>query len=1008
MKAFFGKIWTWTKSTATKVWKWSVAHKAIAITTAAVVVAGTTCAIVLPITLHDHSYATEWSSDATNHWHEATCKHEEEISDLAAHCYANDCDDTCDTCGYTRTVGAHVYDNACDTACNVCNAERTVGAHAYDNACDTACNVCGATRTVEPHVFDNACDTTCNVCGATREITHAHGTTLTAGDTTHYYACSVCGDKKGEAAHVFDKTVASSEYLKAAATATTKAQYYKSCVCGAKSDTEYFETDKTAGTLANIQDLSKTYDKVELANPTYETNSDGVVTIEWYQGDTKLDAKPVNAGTYKVKVIIAESTTYAGVSAEKEFTIAKKVLSNLSVDLTYAGTNSFEVPLGAANGILAGDVADGIKVCITFANKNVGAAVTGAGLDADDGDNYTNYELDLTTCTANIVPKTLNYLELTKVYDGVGFIAYALGTEHGVVSGDVLVLTCEEEFDYHAGSYYFIDKTDDISLTDAGIDRAFLSGADAGNYQFANQKVSGLDKYDMGGMLTVTPKALNLLDIEVTYDGGIITSFDLTAADGIVAGDDVWLYGDGWQNYDVAYDEYILTDDLDSFDYDEGVELRGADKGNYKFSYDTDGSVGKITVMPYILDFTGEYVKDADGTHYFTFTQDVTWSHGGTDTVTVKIALIDLEANWNTAPGVYTQENAQICDESFYIGGVKCEGFELDEDYYADEFKVTVLSTDDLILQATDRFYIEPDYIIVVEVKQGTVKVGDSIVLPGTGTPDNPDKVYEVLKIEKFRLQHEYATVGDEVGLYVDGMAELTEVTPLSFLYEDGNIPEMATEFLAELYLKTKDEGGRQNFVSNGYKPTLRGLGAPQDATITFISHYAKEDPSVWTPGETMLAKITLTTPVPAALLHGLEFKMAEVAGGSTRETVTGVVVDDFIGSTQSGNTMLQSDTFDTEALTPVVVKITNSKTVALDRLEVFVSNGTGGGSYLTDFTLELYDEDFNEIAGTHNNTEGTFTKESDSSTWSLAADNTCYVVVKTTNATHDVFVRLM
>ena len=218
---------------------------------------------------HEHSYATEWSSDAENHWHDSTCKHKEEKSDLAAHTYTNACDTTCDVCGYTRTVGDHVYDNACDTACNV--------------------------------------------CGATREITHAHGTTLTAGDTTHYYACSVCGDKKDEAAHVFDKTVASSEYLKAEATATTKAQYYKSCVCGKASATEYFETDKTAGTLANIQDLSKTYDKVELANPTYETNSDGAVTIEWYQGDTKLDAKPVNAGTYKVKVIIAESATYTGI-----------------------------------------------------------------------------------------------------------------------------------------------------------------------------------------------------------------------------------------------------------------------------------------------------------------------------------------------------------------------------------------------------------------------------------------------------------------------------------------------------------------------------------------------------------------------------------------------------------------------------------------------------------------------------------------------------------------------
>ena len=409
------------KALFSKIWMWILAHKIIAIVAASVLVVGTTCAIVLPIALHEHSYATEWSSDADNHWHDATCKHDEEKSALDAHTYTNACDTTCDVCGYTRTVGAHVYDNACDNKCNVCDAERTAGAHVYDNACDTKCNICGAAR----------------------EITHAHGTTLTAGEATHYYLCSVCGDKKDEAAHVFDKTVASSEYLKAAATATTKAQYYKSCVCGKASATEYFETDKTTGTLANIQDLSKTYDKVELANPTYETNSDGVVTIEWYQGDTKLDAKPLNAGAYKVKVIIAESATYTGISAEKEFTIAKKVLSGLSVDLTYAGTNSFEVPLGSANGILASDVADGIKVCITFANKNVGATVTGAGLDAEDGNNFANYELDLTTCTANIVKRPVWAENVAFPYDGYDTFCgdeYPIFTLQNVVSGETIDL----------------------------------------------------------------------------------------------------------------------------------------------------------------------------------------------------------------------------------------------------------------------------------------------------------------------------------------------------------------------------------------------------------------------------------------------------------------------------------------------------------------------------------------------------------------------------------------
>ena len=34
---------------------------------------------------HDHTFATEWSSDATHHWHAATCTHTSEIADKAEH-----------------------------------------------------------------------------------------------------------------------------------------------------------------------------------------------------------------------------------------------------------------------------------------------------------------------------------------------------------------------------------------------------------------------------------------------------------------------------------------------------------------------------------------------------------------------------------------------------------------------------------------------------------------------------------------------------------------------------------------------------------------------------------------------------------------------------------------------------------------------------------------------------------------------------------------------------------
>ena len=108
MKAFFAKVWNAIKGAFSKMWSWSLGHKAVAIVVAAAVVVGATCAIVLPIALHDHKFAEEWTFDATNHWHASTCKHGDEKGDLAAHVFDNDSDAKCDTCGYERTVARPV------------------------------------------------------------------------------------------------------------------------------------------------------------------------------------------------------------------------------------------------------------------------------------------------------------------------------------------------------------------------------------------------------------------------------------------------------------------------------------------------------------------------------------------------------------------------------------------------------------------------------------------------------------------------------------------------------------------------------------------------------------------------------------------------------------------------------------------------------------------------------------------------------------------------------------
>lgn len=65
-----------------------------------------------PVPAHIHTYSS-WTSDATSHWHECTdvsCSDKAgSIKDKAAHLYENDADDTCNICGYKRTLPTYNF-----------------------------------------------------------------------------------------------------------------------------------------------------------------------------------------------------------------------------------------------------------------------------------------------------------------------------------------------------------------------------------------------------------------------------------------------------------------------------------------------------------------------------------------------------------------------------------------------------------------------------------------------------------------------------------------------------------------------------------------------------------------------------------------------------------------------------------------------------------------------------------------------------------------------------------
>ena len=89
--------------------------------------------------------------------------------------------------------------------------------------------------------------------------------------------------------------------------------------------------------------MNKVYDGQAVVEPTdiVTTGSTGTVSIEWYTADgTPLTSAPVNAGSYKVKAILAGDGNYAGIEVEKEFTISQassSVTITVELDKVYDG-----------------------------------------------------------------------------------------------------------------------------------------------------------------------------------------------------------------------------------------------------------------------------------------------------------------------------------------------------------------------------------------------------------------------------------------------------------------------------------------------------------------------------------------------------------------------------------------------------------------------------------------------------------------------------------------------
>ena len=161
-------------------------------------------------------------------------------------------------------------------------------------------------------------------------------------------------------------------------------------------------------------------------------------------------------------------------------------------------------------------------------------------------------------------------------------------------------------------------------------------------------------------------------------------------------------------------------------------------------------------------------------------------------------------------------------------------------------------------------------------VERGRVKVGQEVEIVGFGET----KKTTVTGVEMFRKMLDEGLAGDNIGALLRGV-DKTEIQRGQVLAAPGSITPH-TKFTANVYVLTKDEGGRHTPFFPGYRPQFY-------IRTTDVTGSIKFDGEMVMPGDNVVMEVELIAPV--AIEEGMRFAIRE--GG---RTVGAGVVDKIIG----------------------------------------------------------------------------------------------------------------
>ena len=158
--------------------------------------------------------------------------------------------------------------------------------------------------------------------------------------------------------------------------------------------------------------------------------------------------------------------------------------------------------------------------------------------------------------------------------------------------------------------------------------------------------------------------------------------------------------------------------------------------------------------------------------------------------------------------------------------------------------------------------------VVTGRVERGQVRVGDTVDIVGLNEETGKTVVTGV---EMFRKLLDYAETGDNIGCLLRGI-DRKDVERGQVLAKPGSI-KPHTKFKGQVYVLTKDEGGRHTPFFNGYRPQFY-------FRTTDVTGVAKlpEGVEMVMPGDNIIMDIELITPI--AIEEGLRFAIRE--GGRT------------------------------------------------------------------------------------------------------------------------------